>query len=72
MDLVASAFDFNDHAYRRFVEKIKNVLDPNGILSAGKQGIWPKKYEGERGVITEKLLEFVRATEPDKGRTAKL
>ncbi|KAL2429116.1 Vanillyl-alcohol oxidase [Exophiala dermatitidis] len=44
MDLVADSYDFNDHAYRRFVEKLKDSLDPQGILSPGKQGIWPAKY----------------------------
>jgi 4-cresol dehydrogenase (hydroxylating) len=42
MDLVAEQYDFNDHAMRRFNEKLKDALDPHGILSPGKQGIWPR------------------------------
>ena len=41
MDLAADQFAFGDHAYRRFVEKIKDAVDPNGILAPGRHGIWP-------------------------------
>jgi 4-cresol dehydrogenase (hydroxylating) len=42
MDLAQEQYSFGDHAYRRFAETIKDAVDPNGILSPGKQGIWPR------------------------------
>jgi 4-cresol dehydrogenase (hydroxylating) len=41
-DLVSDTYDFNDHALRRLRESIKDAVDPNGILSAGRYGVWPK------------------------------
>ena len=41
MDLASDQYSFGGHVYRRFCETIKDALDPNGILSPGKQGIWP-------------------------------
>lgn len=49
MDLAAAQYSFNDHAYRRFVEKIKDAVDPNGILAPGRHGIWPAPYRGGDG-----------------------
>jgi 4-cresol dehydrogenase (hydroxylating) len=48
MDIVAEQYDFNNHAQRRFAETIKDAVDPNGILSPGKQGIWPRAYRNGR------------------------
>ncbi|KAJ5654895.1 hypothetical protein N7490_001898 [Penicillium lividum] len=40
MDQVAAKLDFNNSAFKRFTGLMKNVLDPNGVLSPGKSGIW--------------------------------
>ncbi len=42
MDDVANVYSFNDHALRRLHETLKDAIDPNGIISAGRYGIWPK------------------------------
>ncbi|MEN5107292.1 FAD-binding oxidoreductase [Pseudomonas sp. TWI672] len=48
-DEVMDTYSFNDHALLRFHEKIKDAVDPNGILSAGRYGIWPKHLrEGKK------------------------
>jgi 4-cresol dehydrogenase (hydroxylating) flavoprotein subunit len=40
MDTIASHFDFNKGALRKYVQVLKDVFDPNGIISPGKSGIW--------------------------------
>jgi (+)-pinoresinol hydroxylase len=42
MDKIASVYSYNNHALQRFHETIKDAIDPNGILSPGKSGLWPK------------------------------
>lgn len=41
-DAVMNGYSFNNHALLRFHETIKDAVDPNGVLSAGRYGIWPK------------------------------
>ena len=41
-DAIMKVFSFNDHALLRFHETVKDAVDPNGIISAGRYGIWPK------------------------------
>ena len=49
MDTISDQLSTNDYAYRGFVERIKDVLDPGGILAPGKYGVWPARYrERER------------------------
>jgi (+)-pinoresinol hydroxylase len=47
-DTIMNAYSFNNHALRRFNETIKDAVDPNGILSPGRGGIWPKHLRGKR------------------------
>ena len=39
---ITDVYSFNKHALRRFHETLKDAIDPNGILAAGRYGIWPK------------------------------
>lgn len=48
MDLAQEQFGFGGHAYRRFVEKIKDAVDPYGILNPGRHGIWPRGRREQR------------------------
>ena len=47
-DLIISQYSFNDHASRRFSETLKDAVDPNGIISAGRGGIWPRHLRDAR------------------------
>ncbi|MBN1239630.1 MAG: FAD-binding oxidoreductase [Gammaproteobacteria bacterium] len=48
MDQLMATYSYNDHALMRFNETLKDALDPNGILSAGRYGIWPRHLRGSR------------------------
>lgn len=45
-DAVAKTYSFNNNMLMRFNQTLKDTLDPNGILSAGRGGIWPKHLRG--------------------------
>ena len=40
MDEIASHYDWNNGAQRKFLQKIKDITDPAGILAQGKSGLW--------------------------------
>jgi 4-cresol dehydrogenase (hydroxylating) len=46
MDDVAASYSFNNGSLLRLHETIKDAVDPNGVISAGRYGIWPKHIRG--------------------------
>lgn len=47
-DRLVSKYSFNDNALLRFQEKLKDSIDPNGIISPGRYGIWPAGMRNNR------------------------
>ena len=54
IDNIAAKLDFNQGAFARFTALLKDSLDPNGVLSPGKSGIW-NSAGSELGSRLEKL-----------------
>jgi hypothetical protein len=44
-----SKYSFNDNALLKYQEKLKDSIDPNGIISPGRYGIWPAHMRNNRG-----------------------
>jgi len=44
MDRVAGTYSWGDGALGRFNETLKDALEPNGILSPGRNGIWGRRW----------------------------
>jgi 4-cresol dehydrogenase (hydroxylating) len=47
-DQVMNTYSYNNHSLLRFHEAVKDAIDPNGILSPGRYGIWPKNMRKEK------------------------
>ncbi len=47
-DRLVSKYSFNNHSLLRFQEKLKDGIDPNGIIAPGRYGIWPAKMRKDR------------------------
>lgn len=43
-DEVAATYGFGDNALLRWNQKVKDAVDPDGIIAPGKMGIWPRAY----------------------------
>jgi (+)-pinoresinol hydroxylase len=48
MDKVMNTYSFNNHALLKVHETLKDALDPGGILSPGRYGIWPRRLRKKR------------------------
>ncbi len=47
-DDVMEVYDYGNHALLHFHESLKDAVDPKGILSPGRYGIWPKHLRKEK------------------------
>ena len=75
MDLATDQFSFGDHAYRRFCEKIKDAVDPNGILSpeSGNLARLLPRCAPRRRPMTKRLedkVALITGTASGQGRAA--
>ncbi|MFO1402050.1 MAG: FAD-binding oxidoreductase [Steroidobacteraceae bacterium] len=45
---VMQTYSFNNHALMRFNERLKDALDPNGVIAPGRYDIWPQALRTPR------------------------
>ncbi|WP_010157010.1 FAD-linked oxidase C-terminal domain-containing protein [Leucobacter chromiiresistens] len=48
VEQIVETYRFNGRIQRTFAERIKDALDPMGILNPGKSGIWPERRRPNR------------------------
>lgn len=55
-DQVMNTYNYNDGALLKFNNKLKDTLDPNGILAPGRNGIWGQRWQltGQDGSQAER------------------
>jgi 4-cresol dehydrogenase (hydroxylating) len=46
-DLLVGTYSYGDHALLRYQERLKDGVDPNGIMAPGRYGVWPKHLRKE-------------------------
>ena len=49
-DALMALSSYNDGALLKFSERIKDAIDPAGVISPGRGGIWPKHLRHKRGM----------------------
>jgi FAD/FMN-containing dehydrogenase len=49
-DLLVEQYSFGNHSLKKFWEALKDGVDPNGIVSPGRYGIWPKRLRNTAAV----------------------
>jgi (+)-pinoresinol hydroxylase len=47
-DRLVSKYSYNNNSLLRFQQKLKDSIDPNGIMAPGRYGLWPAKMRGNR------------------------
>jgi predicted TIM-barrel fold metal-dependent hydrolase len=47
-DLIAGLYSYNNHVLGRFAATLKDAVDPNGIIAAGRGGVWPRHLRGSK------------------------